>query len=332
QSGTPTPIEEVDIYDYLYINFTVSAVGKEYSIQVVGKDGVVLSKKVLEKDIQAMVWTESTGLTASLTVACAAGELELGIPFADGQITTYTVTMSDWIGEDTTSVIFRMNGHGRTTYNTINVNGDMSDWESDELIATRNGKNLYITWDENNIYIGWTGTDWTSEGDLFIYLDTKTGGTTTSKDWYLTHTLPFEADFVFWVENGAPGNNGLDAYTTQWSGTTYSGSNFIGWSGNKNTEIAIPLSDIDATSSSQIKIMVFAQWEEAGNVWNSFPEGNPTGSGSQTFTSAYYANGLPSGVSPNTYISELDYHRMSVFYPIFVGIVALVFVVRKRKL
>ncbi|MEM4307985.1 MAG: NosD domain-containing protein [Thermoplasmata archaeon] len=133
QSGTPTPIEEVDIYDYLYINFTVSAVGKEYSIQVVGKDGVVLSKKVLEKDIQAMVWSESTGLSASLTVACAAGELELGIPFADGQITTYTVTMSDWIGKDTTSVIFSYHGGIRasgeiqpkgTPHAPIHINGN----------------------------------------------------------------------------------------------------------------------------------------------------------------------------------------------------------------
>ncbi|MEM3492759.1 MAG: hypothetical protein QXD15_00180, partial [Thermoplasmata archaeon] len=105
-AGQPQPVEEADVYDYLYINFTVSAVGKEYSIQVVGKDGEVLSKKVLEKDILAMVWSENTELSARLTVACAAGELELGIPSVDGQITTYTVTMSDWLGKDTTSVIF----------------------------------------------------------------------------------------------------------------------------------------------------------------------------------------------------------------------------------
>ncbi|MCX8174568.1 MAG: hypothetical protein N3F63_08215, partial [Thermoplasmata archaeon] len=160
QGGTPQPVEELDVYDYLYINYTVVSVGKEYSIQVVGKDCSVISKKVVEKDIQAVVWTENTGLTASLTVACTGGELELGIPFADGQITTYTVTMTDWQGKDTTSVIFRINGDDtRTSYHTITVDGYMSDWATDELMATRNGKSLYITWDADNLYIGWTGTN-----------------------------------------------------------------------------------------------------------------------------------------------------------------------------
>ncbi|MEM4293427.1 MAG: hypothetical protein QXJ27_04590, partial [Thermoplasmata archaeon] len=109
---------EADVYDYLYINFTVSAVGKEYSIQVVGKDGEVLSKKVLEKDIQAMVWSENTELSARLTVACGAGELELGIPSVDGQITTYTLTMSDWLGKDATSVIFTSH-HGENIESAV---------------------------------------------------------------------------------------------------------------------------------------------------------------------------------------------------------------------
>jgi len=36
---------------------------------------------------------------------------------------------------------------------------------------------LYSTWDSRGIRIAWTGADWNNDGDLFIYLDTVSGGT-----------------------------------------------------------------------------------------------------------------------------------------------------------
>jgi len=104
-TGTGSVVEMADLYDYAYINFTVGEIYKEYSIQIKGKNGDVLSKKVLEHDIgSGNPWTENATLTEHLTVACSGGELELGIPFADGNITTYTVTMTDWEGKDATGV------------------------------------------------------------------------------------------------------------------------------------------------------------------------------------------------------------------------------------
>ncbi|MCX8174436.1 MAG: right-handed parallel beta-helix repeat-containing protein, partial [Thermoplasmata archaeon] len=114
-------------------------------------------------------------------------------------------------------------------------------------------------------------------------------------------TLPFYADYLFWVEDGSkPENRGLDRYDgSSWIFTGNRENAYIGWSGNTNTEICISLSDIGANSSSQIKLLVFAQWEDAGNVWNAFPRENPVGSGSQTFTTYWIFDSLGSGVSPN---------------------------------
>ncbi|MEM3444912.1 MAG: NosD domain-containing protein, partial [Thermoplasmata archaeon] len=164
-AGQPQPVEEADVYDYLYINFTVSVLGKEYSIQVVGKDGEVLSKKVLEKDILAMVWwSENTELSARLTVACGAGELELGIPFADGQITTYTVTMSDWIGKDTSSVIFSYHESTRasqeiqpkgTPHAPIHINGN-----SQFTRANGVGETIFVEDFESGDLNNWTIEVW----------------------------------------------------------------------------------------------------------------------------------------------------------------------------
>ncbi|MEM4293803.1 MAG: hypothetical protein QXJ27_06530, partial [Thermoplasmata archaeon] len=104
--GTPSPVEEIDTCDYAYINFTSPGIGREYSIQIVGKDGEVTGKKVLEKDILGVGWIENNVLGESLNIACSGGELELGMPFGEGEITAYTVEMTDWQGKDTTNLIF----------------------------------------------------------------------------------------------------------------------------------------------------------------------------------------------------------------------------------
>jgi len=135
--GTGSVVEMADLYDYAYINFTVGERGKEYSILIKGKNGEVLSKKVQSRDLDSAQWSEDTTMSNALTVACSGGELELGIPFTDGNITTYTVTMTDWQGKDTTSVIAVQRGMQTKTetetaegevkgllHNPIHINGN----------------------------------------------------------------------------------------------------------------------------------------------------------------------------------------------------------------
>ncbi|MGB9636895.1 MAG: hypothetical protein ACPL1Y_06570, partial [Thermoplasmata archaeon] len=186
-----------------------------------------------------------------------------------------------------------------TTPHTITVDGLLGDWSSDECLGSSQQKKAYITWDAQNLYFAWEGTDFGTEGDLFIYLNTTAGGSYTSKDWYGTHSLPFDADYLFWVENGAQSTNyGLDRYTNGWNTASFTGTTYIGWTDNKNTEISIPLTDIG--SPAQISVLIFSQYEDAQNVWCVFPLNNTlTSSGSQTFT-YYYQFPLTTGITPNS--------------------------------
>ncbi|MEM4308856.1 MAG: glucodextranase DOMON-like domain-containing protein [Thermoplasmata archaeon] len=185
-----------------------------------------------------------------------------------------------------------------TTPNTITIDGSLTEWQADELMGISNEKKLYLTWDAQALYIGWNGTDFGVDGDLFIYLNTTAGGSFAGKDWYGIHTLPFEADYLFWVENGAQSTNyGLDKYANGWTTVSFTGQTYIGWSGNPNTEIKIPFSDIGIPTT--LSLLVFAQWEEAQNVWAAFPTNNtPVGSGPETFT-YYYQFPLTTSISPN---------------------------------
>ena len=94
----------------------------------------------------------------------------------------------------------------RTTYNTITMNGsDLSDWDDDEDVDTDNSDTFYITWDSSNLYFAWSGSTFSSGGDLFIYLDTdgSSTGTSTSKSWGGTHSFgDAKMNYAFGAEDG----------------------------------------------------------------------------------------------------------------------------------
>ena len=146
------------------------------------------------------------------------------------------------------------------TPSTITVDGDLSDWSADELMASSN-IDLHMTWDASNLYIGWDGTDWksTSEGaDLFVYLNTSTDGSVLSKDWGFSHTLPFTANYGFVLEDDTYFR--LVSYDgSAWVDSAYVVDLFAGWEGNMVTEIAIPWAEIGSPSS--LDVMMYAQWQ-----------------------------------------------------------------------
>ena len=189
-----------------------------------------------------------------------------------------------------------------TTETSPTIDGDFSDWDSDEDVQTDAGKTLYFTWDSNYIYIGWDGTNWASDGDFFLYMDTGTGGSSTTKDWSGTHTLPFAADYGM-VAGGGDYHQLVDYNdgSSQWenAGSNPSSSDvYWGWGSDDDTEIRISRSDIGSPTS--MSIVVFAQWETAQNIWASFPNQNPaSGSGSETLTHYFKVSSLTSGIAPD---------------------------------
>ncbi len=189
------------------------------------------------------------------------------------------------------------------SYNSITPDGDLGDWAADERMGTDATKVFYLTWDDANLYIGWDGTDWSTDGNLFVYLNTSSGGSYSSIDWDGIHSLPFDADYALAVDDSVYYD------LREFSGGSWNvirdNNNFgspaphIGWSGNPVTEIAINRTVVDLDSG--LDIMIFAQWEEAVNVWASFPVGNPArGAGSEVFTHYYHIPSITEGISPDT--------------------------------
>ena len=185
------------------------------------------------------------------------------------------------------------------TPSTITVDGDLSDWSADELMSTSN-IDLHLTWDASNLYIGWNGTDWkasTEGADLFIYFNTSSQGSVLSKDWGFSHTLPFAADYGFVLED--------DTYFrliffdgSAWVESTHVVDLYAGWEGNMVTEFSLPW--VELGSPTSLDVMVYAQWQDAGNVWASFPDQNPaSNNGAETFTHAWHIENLDNATSPN---------------------------------
>jgi len=180
----------------------------------------------------------------------------------------------------------------------MNADGDMEEWygnmknPSDDAMpgvmsSDDAGEDFLATWDANNLYMALTGVDMGS-ADLQIYIDSSTGGDTTGQSWYVSHSLPFAADYVFWAEDGGNGNSGLKVNGfTGWSDVTNSCgglSSFIGHSGDTDTEISIPWNCIGEPSST-VRMIVIVQDESTGAVESVHPDQTvATGATGQTFT------------------------------------------------
>ena len=176
----------------------------------------------------------------------------------------------------------------------ITVDGDTTDWSPDSLMGTdSNGISLRLTWNQTHLFLAWEGTDWKSsdEGaDLFVYLNTTEGGSVLARDWGFAHTLPFAADHGFVLEDDTYSQH--IAYDgSSWADQPTEVELYAGWSGNQVTEFALPWAAMGSPTS--FDLMVYAQWQEAGNVWASFPVQNPaSNNGAETFTHAWHAENL----------------------------------------
>ena len=189
-----------------------------------------------------------------------------------------------------------------TTPDTITVDGDVSDWDPDTLMGTdANGVELRLSWNESMLFLGWEGTDWkaTSGGaDLFVYMNTTEGGSVLARDWGFAHALPFAADHAFVLEDDTYHQHiAHDGSSWQDQGTNV--ELYAGWADNKVTEIALPWSAFGSPQS--FDIIVYAQWQDAGNVWTSFPSQNPaSNNGAETFTHAWHVENINNATSPQS--------------------------------
>ena len=189
------------------------------------------------------------------------------------------------------------------TPDDISIDGNISDWNSDTLMGTdHNGISFHLTWNSTHISFAWDGTDWESDtegADLFIYLNTSEEGTPLSKEWGTIHALPFSSDYAFLLEDSSYYR--LVTYDGfSWIEGNQTGiETYIGHSENKLTEVSIPWTNIGSPNS--FDIFGWAQWQEYGNVWTSFPESNPaSNNGAETFNNSWHIEDVSTNTIPST--------------------------------
>jgi len=162
--------------------------------------------------------------------------------------------------------------------------------------ALNDDQAFYATWDSEALRLAWSGANWNVSGDLFIYLDTTTGGVTTTLSPYLstmTNTvisLPdgMAADTVIWVQDAAT------ALLLRWDGSDWMASllpenhyQFDPALNNGQVNLYLPFDLIGLTAGGSLDIVAFATEEGALRLWATMPAANPVNSRLSTKSTLY---------------------------------------------
>jgi FlaG/FlaF family flagellin (archaellin) len=174
------------------------------------------------------------------------------------------------------------------------VDGDDSDWiggtplnPSDDampgMVSGDGTNDFLVTYSEGDaLYIGMTGEDLASN-DLLIYLDVVAGGSNTGYNLNAAHTLPVQADYLFW----ATSDTNMDLYSNGflgWGTSSVSNDAVVADLGTTTAgffEIAIPFSRLGGTPDA-VNIVAIVQ-DASGNIQNVHPAHTVT-TGAQTLS------------------------------------------------
>ncbi len=138
---------------------------------------------------------------------------------------------------------------------------------------------LYAAWDAEGLRLAWTGANWSVHGDLFVYLDTRSGGSATTYDPYSTLsdtvTLGMSADYAIWVQDDDT------ATLLRWNGSGWVSAAGLSYTfAAPVTDLFVPFSALgvaDAASAS-LSLVAFANEEAALKVWAALPSANSVNS------------------------------------------------------
>jgi hypothetical protein len=101
-------------------------------------------------------------------------------------------------------IILSIPGAFATSPHNVRCDGRLVEWSADEYLGEDAGKHAYFTWNSTSLFLAWNGTAWNGEGDLFMYINTTSGGSPYTMAWNggAQQELPFAADYFLAVEEG----------------------------------------------------------------------------------------------------------------------------------
>ena len=179
----------------------------------------------------------------------------------------------------------------------INADRDLSDWYgdyteniADDMMPGQVAKNhasvppgdMKITWDDDNLYIAFTGVTF-SATDGLLYLDTRPGGSTSGDTWYVSHNIPFMADFLLYAEDWTTWGIRAVNPTGTWIDTTSTCTGLdsavaYGYPGvtptwDFDSEFIIPW-DCLGEPTTEVRWLAIVQNETNGGVLGAYPPAN----------------------------------------------------------
>ncbi|MCF8367857.1 MAG: hypothetical protein K9G76_02355 [Bacteroidales bacterium] len=197
------------------------------------------------------------------------------VPGDEGQIMVSNVEdlNGNIIGNSNTAQLSIPNG---ITPHTIVIDENNDFLQSTELMGSQT-HDLFITWDNDNIYIGFQNMDLGADGDLFINIDTDMipGSGASTGSWasedFAGNYLP---EFQIAIEQGFIEQ--LNSWNgSSWDYNSFPGNSYVGWSGVGLTELELPWDMLD--NPEGFAISVHTSTEDNQIINEVFPAINPTG-------------------------------------------------------
>ncbi len=144
---------------------------------------------------------------------------------------------------------------------------------------------LHTSWDTDTLRVAWTGADWSTQGDAFIYFDNAAGGATQVFDPYASGAqiaMPtgFAPETLAWIKdnsraelwrwNGSAWVKDRDLSTAEYHYTTSTGKPVA--------DLLLPFTVLNATPAGALRMLALASEEGVLRLWASAPDRNPLNS------------------------------------------------------
>lgn len=200
----------------------------------------------------------------------------------------------------------RFYGYGQgpsstTTYHAILLNGDLAEWRANEIIGTSGTTTYYLTWDNANIYVAFSGgfAD-TDRLNIAIDVDPGTNNVTGSNatDTFAGATFAgyLTPDYVV----QSTGTTNLDVYTR--SGTNWGTGLSIYSASTLNrlssiAELRIPRSNVGLSTTSNAFGVYLWLANNSDAMYTAFGTDNPATGGRLRTETGWTSSG--SGLTPN---------------------------------
>ncbi|WP_322512232.1 LamG-like jellyroll fold domain-containing protein [Chloroflexus sp.] len=154
---------------------------------------------------------------------------------------------------------------------------------SNELAARRDVQRLYASWDDRALRVAWRGALWGASEDLYLYLDTTTGGATTVYTQGMPSGQPdlrlpadFAPDYLLRVDDAQ------SISLLRWNGAAWVAASgaWQAWIDSAQPDLFeayLPFAVLNITSpaTTPASIVAYATEEDSLRTWAVMPANNP---------------------------------------------------------